>query len=299
MDQLTRMAVFAAVVEAGSFTKAADRLGLSKSAVSKQISALEDRLGVQLMTRTTRRLGLTEAGESFYLACARVVAEADAAEREMSHRQSEPTGRLRVNAPVSFGTQHLTVVLAEFLRAHPKLTLDVAFVDRYVDLVEEGWDVAVRIGNLPDSSLRARKICESRRVLAAAPAYWDARGRPAHPRELRDHACLTYAYSSHPHDWDFQGPDGPIRVRVEGPMHHNIGELAVAAATMGLGAIKIPLFLAAEAVRAGALEIALADFEEPPIGIHAVYPENRHVSAKVRAFIDHLVATFGKRRDWM
>ncbi len=298
-DTLTGMAVFASVVELGSFTKAADRLGMSKSAISKQVSRLEDRLGVQLMTRTTRRLSLTEAGESFYRSCARVVAEAEAAELEMSHRQEVPVGRLRVNVPVSFGLAHLGPVLTDFMRVHPGITLEVGYQDRFVDLIEEGWDVAVRIGSLPDSSLRARRICESRRVIAAAPAYWKRHGKPTHPEELRDHACFLYAYSSHPRDWSFRGQDGQFRVRVDGPLLVNNGELAVEAAIAGLGVVDTPIFLCEEEIRAGKLEIALSEYEDMRIGIHAVYPPSRHMSAKVRAFIDFLASRFSDRKGWV
>lgn len=298
-DTLTGMAIFAAVVELGSFTRAAERLGMSKSAISKQVSRLEDRLGVQLMTRTTRRLSLTEAGEAFYRSCARVVAEAEAAELEMSHRQEVPVGRLRVNVPVSFGLAHLGPVLTDFMRAHPGITLDVGYQDRFVDLIEEGWDVAVRIGTLPDSSLRVRRICESRRVIVAAPAYWKKHGKPTHPEDLRDHTCFLYAYAAHPRDWSFRGQDGVFRVRVDGPLLVNNGELAVQAAVAGLGVAETPMFLCEDEIRSGQLEIALSDYEDARIGIHAVYPPSRHMSAKVRAFIDFLVGRFSDRKGWI
>ncbi|MBT6118686.1 MAG: LysR family transcriptional regulator, partial [Rhodospirillaceae bacterium] len=195
MDHLAGMAVFAKVVEARSFTAAAEQLGLSKSAVSKQISRLEDRLGIRLLNRTTRRLSLTEAGAAYYERCARIVAEAEAADLAITHLQSEPRGVLQVNAPMSFGIAHVAPAIPDFLERYPELRVDMTLNDRVVDLVDEGFDVAIRIGALADSSLIARRLAESRMVAVAAPGYLQRHGAPDRPEDLERHNCLSYSYT--------------------------------------------------------------------------------------------------------
>jgi DNA-binding transcriptional LysR family regulator len=292
MDKLTGMAVFARVVEAGSFTAAAAQLGMSRSAVSKAIAGLEDRLGARLLNRTTRRLALTEVGHAFYQRSARIVAEAEDAELAVSSLQATPRGTLRVNAPVSFGTMHLAPALADFLRRYPELRVDIGLADRIVDLLEEGWDLAVRVGAMPDSSLIARRLADNHMVICAAPAYWRRRGRPREPRDLAHHACLTYAYQHNPNEWPFAGPDGRFTVRVEGPLMSNNGDLSRAAALAGLGVVALPCFLCGPDLAAGRLEPVLGAWMPPPTGIHAVYPHARHLSVKVRAFLDFLAERF-------
>lgn len=296
MDKLAGMAVFARVVEAASFTAAARELGMSKSAVSKAVAALEDRLGARLLNRTTRRLALTEVGRAFYERSARVVAEAEEAELAVTRLQATPRGTLRVNAPVSFGTLHLGPLLPDFMTLHPELKVDIDFTDRFVDLIEEGYDVAVRIANLPDSSLIARRLAANRMAICAAPAYWDRRGRPQKPADLVGHACVTYAYS--PNDWPFAGPAGRFTVRVDGPLRTNNGEVTLAVALAGQGVVQLPTFICGPALAAGRLEAVLVEWLPPPAGIHAVYPHNRHLSAKVRAFVDFLVERLGPEPDW-
>ena len=290
MDNLSGMAVFAQVVESRSFTKAAQRLGMSKAAVSKQVSRLEERLGARLLNRTTRRLSLTEIGAAFYERCARIVAEAEEAELAVTRLHAAPRGTLRVDAPLSFGLQYLAPILPDFMVQNPELSVDLTFNDRFVDLVEEGYDVAVRIARLPDSSLIARKLSESRSVVCAAPAYWQRRGRPAHPADLAAHDCFAYSYLATRNEWRFRGPDGPASVRISGSLTANNGDVLREAALAGLGVVMLPLFMVCDDLRAGRLEPVLRDFQSDPAGIHAVYPHNRHLSAKVRAFIDHLVA---------
>jgi DNA-binding transcriptional LysR family regulator len=299
MDKLTGMAVFARVVEAQSFTAAAGQLGMSKSAVSKTVAALEDRLGARLLNRTTRRLALTEVGRAFYERCVRIVAEAEEAELAVTRLQQVPRGTLRVNAPVSFGIRHLGPALPDFMARHPELKVDIELTDRFVDLIEEGWDVAVRIGALPDSSLIARKLTDNAMVVSAAPAYWARRGRPRVPQDLAQHDCITYTYHANPAEWPFVDPAGRrVGVRVGGPLHTNSGDLSLAAACAGLGVARLPRFLCGPDLAAGRLEAVLTEAMPAPPGIFALYPHNRHLSAKVRAFVDFLVARFGPACDW-
>jgi DNA-binding transcriptional LysR family regulator len=298
MDKLTGMAVFARVVEAQSFTAAAGQLGMSRSAVSKTIAGLEDRLGARLLNRTTRRLALTEVGRAFYERAARIVAEAEEAELAVTRLQATPRGTLRINAPVSFGTAHLAPALIDFMKRYPELKVDIGLADRMVDLIEEGYDLAVRIGALPDSSLIARRIADNHMVVCAAPSYWRRHGRPSEPQDLAHHACLTYAYQRSPNQWPFKGPAGRFTVAVDGPLRANNGDLSLAAALAGLGVVALPCFLCGADLAAGRLEPVLCDWMPPPGGIHAVYPHGRHLSAKVRAFIDFLVERFGPEPAW-
>ena len=292
MDRLAGMEVFAAVVESGSFTEAADRLGLSKAAVSKQVSRLEERLGARLLNRTTRRLGLTEVGSAFYESCVRIVAEAEEAERAVSHLHAVPRGTLRVDAPVNFGMKYLAPLLPAFMQANPELRVDLTFTDRFVDLVEEGYDVAIRIADLPDSSLIARKLAQAGAVVCAAPDYWRKHGIPAHPSELTRHNCFGYSYLATRSEWRFRGPDGPVSVKISGTLTANNGDVLRQAAVAGLGVVLLPVFIGCDDLRAGRLQPVLQDFEPAARGIYAVYPHSRHVSAKVRAWVDYLVRAF-------
>jgi DNA-binding transcriptional LysR family regulator len=288
MDGLQGMAIFAAVVEAKSFTEAARRLGLSKAAVSKQVSRLEERLGARLLNRTTRRLSLTEVGAAFYERCARIVAEAEEAELAVSRLTEIPRGTLRANVPVDFGVRYLAPLLPSFMAANPELRIDIGFNDRFVDLVDEGLDLAVRIGRLPDSSLIARKLAEARSVICAAPEYWNRHGRPSHPSELAHHNCFGYSYLATGNEWRLEGPEGEVAVRVAGSLTANNGDVLRQAAVAGLGVVATPVFMACDDLRSGRLEPVLRDYAQPTRGIYAVYPHSRHLSAKVRAFVDYL-----------
>lgn len=292
MDHLTGMAVFAKVVETGTFTGAAQAMGLSKGAVSKQIAKLEDRLGARLLNRTTRRSSLTEVGAAFYERCRRIVAEAEEAELAVTRLHAEPRGTLRVNLPMSFGMLHMADALPDFMAAYPEISLDVTLDDRVVNVVDEGFDVVIRITDLPDSSLIARRVAPFRIATCAAPAYWDAHGRPKHPDDLRQHACLLYSYLSNLNEWRYRGPDGPFAVRVDGPMRGNNGDLLRAAAVAGLGVVRSPTFIVGCELVAGRLEQVLTEYEDDDRGIYAVYPHNRHLSAKVRAFVDFMAERF-------
>lgn len=299
MEQLTAMLAFARVVETGSFSKAARDLGISKSAVSKQISRLEDRLGVRLLNRTTRRHSLTEAGTSFFEGCQRMLAEADSAEAAVSHLAAAPRGTLKVNAPMSFGIQHLGPALSDFLGAYPELSVDMVLNDRQVDLVEEGFDIGLRIGKLADSSLIARRLAPCRHVLCAAPSYLSGVPAPLLPEDLKALNCLHYSYLSDGEVWRFAGPEGIRKVSVTGRLHINNGDLLKDAAVAGLGVVLLPSFIIGEDLRAGRLVQILRDWRPAAeIAVHAVYPASRNLSPKVRVFIDFLSDCFGDPPYW-
>ncbi len=298
MARLDEMEVFAEVVDAGGFSAAARSLGLSKSAVSKQVSRLEDRLGVRLLNRTTRRLSLTEAGTGFHAACRRVIDEADMAERAVSCLSAAPRGLLKLNAPMSFGFLHLGGAIPAFHDRYPQIVVDAAMNDRFVDLVEEGYDVAIRIADLRDSSLVARRIAPCRSVICASPDYLDRRGRPRRPEDLAGHDCLLYANQQQPGEWRVLGPRGPQAVRVDGPLVANNGDLLCGAALAGMGIARLPTFIVGPHLRRGRLEALLPDHPVPETGIHAVYPASRNLSLKVRVFVDFLAAHFGPEPYW-
>lgn len=298
MDSLDEMAVFAGVAEAGGFTAAAAVLGISKSAVSKRVSRLEDRLGARLLNRTTRRLSLTEVGAAFHERCIRILAEVEEAELAVSNLQAKPRGTLRVNAPMSFGVLHVVPALAGFMSRYPELKVDLVLNDRVVDLIEEGFDVAVRIANLPDSSLVARRLASFRRVVCASPDYLRRHGTPVHPRDLRDHNCLNYTYLLTTGGWRFRGPSGPLTVSVSGTLEANNGDALCAAALSGIGVCMLPIFIVDKDLLAGRLQAVLRDFEETGLSIQAVFPHARHLSAKVRAFIDFLAQRFAHSPYW-
>lgn len=292
------MATFVQVVEGRSFSAAARRLGVTRSAVSRQVAALEDRLRARLLNRTTRRLSVTEAGAVYFEHCARILAEAAAAERALADLDEAPRGLLRINAPMSFGQAHLAPAVAGFLAAHPALKVELTLDDRVVDLVGEGYDVAVRIAELPPSTLVARKLAVNRRVLCASPAYLAHAGTPARPEDLTRHACLGYAYLTTGSDWRFRGADGPITVRIDAAMSANNGDVLRHMALAGLGIILAPTFIVGDDLRDGRLVPLLADWADADTGIYAVYPHSRHLSPKVRALVDFLATRFGPRPYW-
>ncbi len=292
------MAAFVQVVEGGSFAAAARGLGLTRSAVSRQIAGLEDRLGARLLNRTTRRLSTTEAGAVYYEHCARILAEAAAAERAVADLDGTPRGLLRINAPMSFGQSHLGPAIAEFLAAHPAVRVELMLDDRVVDLVGEGYDVAVRIAELPPSTLVARRLAVNHRVLCAAPAYLARAGRPRRPEDLARHACLGYPYMTTGNDWRFRGPDGPVTVRIDGAISANNGDVLRQMGLAGLGILLSPTFIVGDDLRRGALVPLLEEWADADTGIYAVYPHSRHLSPKVRAFVDFLAARFGPAPYW-
>ncbi len=299
MDNLTDIAVFVRVVERGSFTRAADELELSRAVVSKYLSRLEERLGARLLHRTTRRLSLTEAGAALFEASRGALERIVEAEDAVAKFQKEPRGRLKVSAPMGFGIMYLGAAAADFLRAHPGVTLDLTLDDRFVNLVEEGADVAIRIGRLTDSSLVARRIATTQPIILASAAYLEANGVPESPGDLAAHNCLLYAYLATANVWRFNAPDGrEIPVAVTGGARVNNGMVICEMAAAGLGVVMAPTFYAAQYLRSGRLKRVLERYRLPELGIHAVYPARSQVPPKVRTFVDFLAARFGRRAEW-
>jgi DNA-binding transcriptional LysR family regulator len=298
MDKLTGMAVFAKVAEKQNFTAAARDLGVSKSAVSKQVQRLEDRLGVRLLNRTTRRLHLTESGQAFYERARRVVEEAEEAEFAVTRLHAEPRGTLRINAPMTFGLRHLAPLIPQFIKQYPDLGIDIAFNDRQVDLIEEGFDVGIRIADLTDSSLIARKLAPCRMSVVATPEFWDRNGRPSHPNQLADYECLMYQHLRTRREWRFDGPNGLISVPVHGRLRGDNGEALLEMAKAGLGAYLCPTFMSGELIASGTLEAVLDDFIRTNVSVYAIWPHNRHLSAKVRTFVDFLIDQYGHKPYW-
>lgn len=293
MDRFAAMTVFSKVVELGSFARAAERLEMSTSAVSRHVAELESHLQARLLNRTTRRLSLTESGQAFYERCVQVLAELDEAEQAAAQVQQAPRGTLKLTCSISFGVRHVAPALAEFLALHPEMKFDVSLSDRVVDLVEEGFDLGIRIGSLGSANLIARKLGETRMLACASPAYLKAHDRPRVPADLAAHNCVTYAYVSDSDQWSFRDRAGvEHRVKVRGNVHANNGDLLAAAAVQGVGVVFEPEFIVGEALRAGTLVRVLEDYEAPLLGIHAVYASRKHLSAKVRAFVDFLAARF-------
>lgn len=288
MDRYQEMRVFSAVIEAGSFVAAGEALALSKAAVSRHVSELERRLGVRLMHRTTRKLSLTSEGELFLARCREILSSIDAAEAELSTRSLTARGRLKLSVPVSFGIRHLAPLWSPFLRKHPEVTLDVQFADRVVDLVEEGFDLAIRIARLPDSSLISRQLASTRLVLCASPGYLKRHGTPRHPTDLSRHDVIGYSLLSSGDQWLFEGLEGPISARVCPRMWSNNGDSCVAASVQGAGLVLQPAFLIDQELASGDLVEVMPQFRAASLGIYAVYPSRRFVLPKVRVLIDFL-----------
>ncbi len=298
MDRLAGIPAFEGVVAAGSFAGAARALGLSVAAVSKQVRALEDRLGVRLLHRTTRQVRLTDAGERFHERCQRILADLEEAEREVAAGQATPRGRIRVSAPMSFGERHLGSLVSGFLEQHPDVEIDLVLDDRFVDLLAEGFDVAVRIAELHDSSLVARRLCPSRRVLCASPRYLAQHGAPGTPDDLAAHRCIGYAYMASGCDWPFRVRAGRRLVRVRGPVMSNNGDVLRALAIAGCGIALLPTFLVAGDLKAGLLREVLPDRLDGDPALWVLHPSRRHVPLAVRAFVDFLVARFAGAAPW-
>ena len=290
------MRTFSSVVEAGSFVGAADALGLSKTAVSRYVGELEQRLEVRLLHRTTRKLSLTQDGEIFYARCKELLSGIDEAEAEVGSRTGEATGLLKVTVPVSFGVLHLAEVWGAFKARHPKVTLDVTVSDRVADLVEDGFDLAIRIARMPDSSLVSRRLGSTRVVLCASPTYLQSAGTPRHPRDLAQHAVLAYSHWSDRDEWVFEGPEGTVSVRTQPVIRSNNGDVCRAGALQHQGIILQPTFLVGRDLAAGTLVELMPAYRSIELGIHAVYASRRHVAPKVRMLIDLLVAWFREPR---
>jgi DNA-binding transcriptional LysR family regulator len=293
MDNLTDLAVFVRVVELNSFTAAADALQISKAAVSKYVARLELRLGARLLQRTTRRLTLTEAGDALYRRGAAALSELADAESEVARLTGAPRGHLRVTAPVYFGEMHVAPLLHKFRAMYPDITLDLDFDNRFVDLIKERFDLALRITALTDSNLVARPLTPCPQVVCAAPAYLAKRGTPATPGDLRDHDCLSYSLDRTPKEWRFRSARGRwIAVNVNGSIRCN-NDIALKQAMLnGLGLRQIPRFIVEFELERGELVEVLTDYESPPLNIYAVYATRRQLSPKVRVFVDFLATEF-------
>lgn len=299
MDLIRAMRLFRRVVELRHFSAAARELRLSNASVSKEIAALEEHLRTTLLHRTTRRVSLTTAGAGYYERCIRILDEIDEAERALSQPATSPTGTLRVNVPMSFGLLHVSPLLPEMLARWPGLRLDVSFTDRFVDVVEEGADLVIRIASeLPDSaSLTAQKLAQARHVLCAAPAYLAKHGAPETPEELAAHECIVYSLGRAPDAWTFQGPRGPSRVQVRGRLRADSSLVIREAARRGVGIALLPSFYVGEELARGELVRVLADHELPLFHVHAVHPRSKHVASRVRVVVELLKERFSKS-DW-
>lgn len=289
MDGFSAIPVFVAVVEKSGFSPAARHLGISTPAVSKRITQLEQQLGVQLLHRTTRKLSLTEAGQHFYEHAVRAHAAARDALDAVAQLQGEPRGRLRINIPMSFGRLHLAPLIPEFLRRYPDITLDMVMEDRQVDLVREGFDIAIRGSNLPDSSLIARKIAPLNNILCAAPSYIAEQGQPLSVAALSQHNCLAFSYASRSHEWSFSKDSYEQTVTVTGNYQVNNSEALLEAIVQGLGIGRLPTFVAAKEISRGRLIQLLPEYTMPSQTIYAVMIERQYMPAKVRVFLDYLI----------
>ncbi len=297
MDKFREMQSFAAVVAAGSFVGAADALATSKAAVSRHVADLEQRLGVRLLHRTTRKLSLTDDGQTFHNRCMEILAAIDEAEGALSSRSAEASGSLRISAPVTFGILHLGQLWGAFLERNPKVTLDVSLSDRTVDLVEDGFDLAIRISGALDPSMIGRKLASTRMVLCASPQYLAQRGMPVKPQDLTEHAVISYTYWSSRDEWKFDGPEGPVSVKTHPRIHANSGDTCRAAALQHQGIILQPNFLVQQDLRSGALQEIMPRYQSLELGIYAIYASRRQLPLKLRHMIDFLVDAF-RRPAW-
>lgn len=292
MDRLQEMATFVAVVEAGSFIGAADASGLTKAAASRHVAALEQRLGARLLHRTTRRLSLTDEGQRFYAQAKDLLASLEEIENEAASRTADAVGRLRINAPLTFGVMHLAPLWTRFIDQNPKVSLDVSLNDRVVDLIEEGYDLAVRITNLTPSQLVSRPLAITRMVTCAAPAYLRKHAAPVHPQDLLAHRVVSYSYWQTGDEWTFAGPEGEVSVRTRPFLHSNNGDTCRALALAGEAIILQPDFLVGADLRRGDLVEVMPSYRCIQIGIHAVYPSRKHLAVKTRRMVDFLVQAF-------
>ncbi|PCI29920.1 MAG: LysR family transcriptional regulator [SAR324 cluster bacterium] len=289
MDTLEGMRVFTKVVEAKGFSAAARKMGMSKSLVSKYVGQLEERLKVRLMDRTTRGLNLTETGKAYYERSIRLLEDFDELECTISTQHSSPRGQLRLTAPQTFGELYLVPVLEQFMSDYPDISVDLNLSDHFVSLIDEGYDLAIRIADLPDSSLIARRLAPCRLLLSASPKYLEQKGTPQQPKELRDHACILYANSPTPESWSFLVNGKKESVAVQGPIRTNNAIVSRDLGISGFGIVASPYFIVASAIQSGELVPILESFEHSNAAIYAVYPHSRHLSAKVRVFIDYLI----------
>jgi DNA-binding transcriptional LysR family regulator len=297
MDRMTSMTTFVKVVDVGGFAAAARKLNISPSMVTTHVQALEERLGVRLLNRSTRRISLTEVGQAYYERCLQILADVDDAENVAQALQSNPRGTLRLNASVAV-PPFLAPVIAEFTSMYPDVSISMTMTDRMVDLVEEGFDLAIRTFASPDSSLIVRRIATYRLLVCGSPEYLTKRGTPQQPADLADHNCLVYSYAPNGSEWSFAGSDEPQTVAVTGNMFSNSANALRLAAVHGQGLVTLPSFLLVDEIKSGALVPVLTDFLQTQHPINAIYPHRHHLSAKVRSFLDLLVEHFRANPFW-
>lgn len=298
MARFDELETFVRVVDAGSLSRAAERMGVAKSAVSRRLAALESRLGARLLNRTTRSLSLTDSGSSFYQRAVRLITDLEETEASVSSQHATLQGTLRIAAPLSFGLLHLGPAVQEFGRTHSSLRLHIDFNDRQMDLVEEGFDVAVRIARLRDSSLIARRLTRIREVVCASPEYLARHGRPRKAADLANHVALRYTNVPDA-PWQYRAPDGSEgTVRVRSGIEANNGDFLRDCAIAGLGILRQPTFIVYRAIEEGHLEPLLTDHHWPEFNAYALYPSARHLSQRVRVFVDFLQARFGDNPYW-
>ena len=295
MDKLACMQVFVKAVELGSLSAAADELNMSSQLAGKQLRALEHGLGIKLLNRTTRRQSLTDGGRLFYERAKNILAEMEAAEALIAEAQAIPRGRLRISAPITFGSRALAPVLPEYLKRHPEVSADLSLTNRTVDLVDEGFDVVFRTGELPDSSLLARRLAPYRLVLCAAPDYLKSAAKLRSPEDLNQHECLVFSHTSLRTQWDFEGPQGRVSVLISGKFSTDSSEALRAAAIAGQGIVLQPLELLNEDVEAGRLVRLLPNYEPAARSLHVLYAPDRRMTPKLRSFLDFAVQKFGSR----
>ena len=298
VTETLELTVFHCVVKHSSYAKAADELSLSPSGVSRIVSRLEERLGARLVQRTTRKLSLTEAGAAFHARTLQILQDLAEAEAEVQETALRPRGNLRLSAPVVFGQQFISPLIDELLHAFPELSVELSLTDRFVDLIDEGMDLAIRLGSLPDSRLIARRLCTNHRVLIASASYLERRGVPSHPSELAEHDCVLFTSFARPREWKLVGPDGPVTASVSGRLASNNAGVVASAAMRGLCITVGATVIVAPALRSGELVRVLNDWEFESTAIFAVYPSARQLSTKVRATVDFLAKHLKDPPSW-
>ena len=292
MNRLENMDTFVRIVEAGGISAAAERIGAAASVVSRRLKELEQHLGTELFHRTTRRLNLTEAGETWYRHCLRILDDVEQSEMAVAHAHEEIRGRLKVALPSSFGHLHMGPAILDFLAAHPEIEFDLDFNDREVDLMQEGFDLAIRLAALPDSSLMARQLAPIQRVMCASPEYLERMGTPQSLDDLAEHHCLVYSLIRDFEDWQPQGAGTSMKAKIHPYMKSTTGEFLREAAVAGHGIVVMPTFIVYREIEAGKLIPLLTDCKFASINAYAIYPPTRHLSQRVRTFIDFLKSRF-------
>ncbi|MEM1308391.1 MAG: LysR family transcriptional regulator [Cyanobacteria bacterium P01_H01_bin.153] len=296
MDKFESMRAFVQVVDAGGFAAASRKMGLSRSAVNKLVMNLEASLQVQLLQRTTRKVTPTATGLAFYDRCLVILADVAEAELAVSDLQTQPQGRLRLNAPMTFGTRYLAPLIAQFVQRYPDLQIELSLSDRFVDPIEEGFDVTLRIARLANlTNLVVHELAPAPIILCAAPSYLSDRGTPQSPSDLADHACLAYGHLATDKSWTLFGPDGEHVISVRGPVCANNGEVLQTAAVYGLGITLLPRFIVQADLDAGRLQHILPNYNGAEISLCVLYPVNRHLSAKVQLLVEFLTAQIGMK----